>query len=281
MQVKCPKCRFRYDVPVTPGAKELACVCQRCGTPFTYVMTEEEQQSVHQEAVSGVGGGSASNAHNQPSASSGGSNNTVSSYGGSNGEGNTSSSNPAGGYNGGSNGQRPYGMGQGRGGVQAPLVPPRRKGGCMRNCFVIFLVILAIIAFTVRTCVFDHSFTSDDLQDDDTEMTIDGQNSSDMSRISDDSPFAGINAEKAPKWLEGNWAVTTRNGSITITIRGNKIAESSNGQHSSGTFIYERGKLHCDFRDGEDNVRRVDEQNHRIDAGDGAWMHKTDYSDER
>ena len=46
-------------------------MCQRCGTPFTYVMTEEEQQSVHQEAVSGVGGGSASNAHNQPSASSG------------------------------------------------------------------------------------------------------------------------------------------------------------------------------------------------------------------
>lgn len=283
MQVKCPKCRFRYDVPVTPGAKELACVCQRCGLPFTYVMTEEEQQSVHQEVVSAVGGGSAASYNNTPqSVSSGGSNSQqpISSYGGTHGEGNAPSSSPAGGYNGGANSQRPYGMGQGRGGAQAPLIPPRRKGGCMRNCFVIFLVILAIVAFTVRMCLSDRSYTSDDIQDDDTEMTLGDQNSSEMNRISD-NPFAGINAEKAPKWLEGNWAVTTRNGSITITIRGNKIAESSNGQHSSGTFIYERGKLHCDFRDGEDNVRRVDEQNHRIDAGDGAWMHKTDYSDER
>ena len=281
MQVKCPKCRFRYDVPVTPGVKELACVCQRCGTPFTYVMTEEEQQSAHQESVSAVGGSSASSNSNTSSSSQGGlpqgGTNTQqpSSQGGA--QGGLPQGGQVAGY---SNTGRPMGMGQGRGGAQVPLIPPRRKGGCMRNCFVIFLVILAIAAFAVRTCISDRSYTSDDLEDE-TEMTQDEQNSGEMSRISSDSPFAGINAEKAPKWLEGNWAVTTRNGSITITIRGNKIAESSNGQHSSGTFIYERGKLHCDFRDGEDNVRKVDEQNHRIDAGDGAWMHKTDYSDER
>ena len=41
MEVKCPKCRFKYDTAVAPGITELACVCPRCGTPFSYVVTEE------------------------------------------------------------------------------------------------------------------------------------------------------------------------------------------------------------------------------------------------
>lgn len=39
MEVKCPKCRYRYDTPVASGENEVACVCPRCGVPFTLSMT--------------------------------------------------------------------------------------------------------------------------------------------------------------------------------------------------------------------------------------------------
>ena len=42
MQVKCPKCRFRYDTPVAAGITEIACVCPRCGTPFAHTITDDD-----------------------------------------------------------------------------------------------------------------------------------------------------------------------------------------------------------------------------------------------
>ncbi|MBR5656240.1 MAG: hypothetical protein IKW98_06100 [Prevotella sp.] len=278
MQVKCPKCRFRYDVPVTPGAKELACVCQRCGTPFTYVMSEEEQESVHQQANAPVGdivgslqhkssnaqqstsspmGGGQEGAYQRPSA------NTQ--------QPTTSNQRPT---------SNPYrtNYGSGQGGV---VMPPRRKNGCMRNCFVIFLVLLTIAVFAVRMCISDRSYTSDDL-DEETEIVdneLISSNGRDQVEVKEGpDPFA---SDKAPKWLQGNWSVTTPHGVITTTIRGKHIVETSNGQSSHGTFYYKRGELRCDFGDGEESVRKVDESKQRIDAGEGAWMHKTDFSDER
>lgn len=44
MKVKCPKCRLRFEVPITHGVKELSCVCERCGTPFTYEILEENDE---------------------------------------------------------------------------------------------------------------------------------------------------------------------------------------------------------------------------------------------
>ena len=52
MIVKCPKCRFKYEAPVTPGAKEISCVCSRCGYPFSFVVPEDVQNEVHQESTS-------------------------------------------------------------------------------------------------------------------------------------------------------------------------------------------------------------------------------------
>lgn len=40
MLVKCPKCRYRFDVKALPGTKELMCVCDRCGQPFAYTVPE-------------------------------------------------------------------------------------------------------------------------------------------------------------------------------------------------------------------------------------------------
>ena len=51
MIVKCPKCRLRFEMPVTHGIKELSCVCERCGTPFTYEIPEEDHEDSSQTSI--------------------------------------------------------------------------------------------------------------------------------------------------------------------------------------------------------------------------------------
>lgn len=51
MKVKCPKCRLRFEVPITHGVKELSCVCERCGTPFTYEIPEENDEDNSQTSI--------------------------------------------------------------------------------------------------------------------------------------------------------------------------------------------------------------------------------------
>ena len=36
MEIKCPKCRYKFEETIAPGINEKACVCPRCGTPFIY-----------------------------------------------------------------------------------------------------------------------------------------------------------------------------------------------------------------------------------------------------
>ena len=52
MEIKCPKCRFRYDTPVSSGMTEVACVCPRCGTPFTYAVSDDS--CTEQKAAEGA-----------------------------------------------------------------------------------------------------------------------------------------------------------------------------------------------------------------------------------
>ena len=47
MQVKCPKCRLRYETNIPFGMTEVSCVCPRCGTPFTHLVdSQQEEDSV-------------------------------------------------------------------------------------------------------------------------------------------------------------------------------------------------------------------------------------------
>lgn len=55
MKVKCPKCRLKFDVPTAIGVNEVQCNCPRCGTPFTYSVSdgdsEQENNASRSEAV--------------------------------------------------------------------------------------------------------------------------------------------------------------------------------------------------------------------------------------
>ena len=95
--------------------------------------------------------------------------------------------------------------------------------------------------------------------------------------IDEADEFQEVAPEKAPDWIEGSWVVDSEEGMIRITIHGNHIAEASGGETSHGTFYYEKGCLFCDFGKGEVEVRKLDLENERIDAGDGMWMEKREF----
>ena len=50
MEIKCPKCRFKYNEDVESGITEKACVCPRCGTPFLFKTNDAETGSNRQDA---------------------------------------------------------------------------------------------------------------------------------------------------------------------------------------------------------------------------------------
>lgn len=44
MEIKCPKCRFRFEEDIPDFTNEHSCVCPRCGTPFAYTRTESANE---------------------------------------------------------------------------------------------------------------------------------------------------------------------------------------------------------------------------------------------
>ena len=246
MQVKCPKCRFRYDTPVAAGITEIACVCPRCGTPFAHTITDDDlSQPSSDSLASGDGAaqtGRADGMHaihtadgtpQHPNVSTSQPLNVETSE-----HPNVSSSDqwikhtiPAG---------KPQ---QGRG-----------RRGCLRNCLIVFLLMFVVLVFAVRNCFGDRSYKQAMLEDYD--------------------PFIVEGAEPEPDWLQGSWRVETPEGVIVITIRGRQIVEETGGETSKGVFYYKKGKLYCDFGDGEQSTLQLNMKKRCIDAGDGMLMEK-------
>ena len=86
--------------------------------------------------------------------------------------------------------------------------------------------------------------------------------------------LGNASAETPPRWLEGTWKVKTDYGEIRLVIRGNQISETIGGFVSQGTFYYHHHCLYCDFGDGETFIYRLDMREHRVDAGENVLMQK-------
>ena len=257
MEVKCPKCRFRYDTPVGAGITEIACVCPRCGTPFTHTISEEDLAAA--DAAS----------QPQPDAAAVGSPAATGAA--------ASASTEAVAASAGAAAPLPQRDAQEEGKpwikhtIPAENQPQKKRRGCLRNCLIVFLLAFVALVFAVRNCFGDRSYKQ--------AMLEQGINQSldefgDGSVVRDADEFVEIHPEPIPEWLEGTWRVETEYGVITITIHGNKIAEESGGEISRGTFYYKEGRLFCDFGDGELAVRRLNMKRKCIDAGDGMLMEK-------
>ena len=280
MEIKCPKCRFRYDMVAAPGMKALACVCPRCGMPFTFMVSEEDmtestQASEVQEVTAcddGVRSSMKSAAIPQSSPSKASSVDvshsniskptTVDILN----RPNVAPINPS------------YHI------VNRGIMPPLdnnkiqpHKWTCLRSCLFIFVLILFLIVFLIHTCSQKNSYTSNDI--DNGPVIVNSCDSiAHVASSSEDTSkdeFEEVHPERAPEWIQGSWSVHTAYGLITITIRGNHIAETEDGETSYGTYYYQDHNLHCDFQHGSVMIFKLDEKNQRIDAGKGLLMDKT------
>ncbi len=276
MQVKCPKCRFRYDITAPSGMTEIACVCPRCGQPFTYLMDDaadqqtepstSNQDAVVEESTSDV---PAAQTDTPTDTSAVGATRTTAKRSAASSENlswqrmNTSRDNAV---------RKNHSPMTGNGNEQN-----QKRGGFFRSCFFLFFVILLVLVLTVRSCwksARTDRLDSSSLADDNTEYRLDQEHDVSSSHAEVD-PFEEIHPGKAPSWIQGTWTYGTDYGVIKLTINDKKITESIGDETVSGTFYYENRRLVCDFGDPNNiTIYRLDTERQQIDAGNGMLMEK-------
>lgn len=276
MQVKCPKCRFRYDITAPSGMTEIVCVCPRCGLPFTYLMENaaDERPEPSPSGKDAAGGGATGDALAARAGTSTGTHAA--------GEVGYSTESPAGSPEN-LSWQRADARPDRPAGAYRPTVSGtfnkqnRKRRRPFRSCLFLFLIILLLLALAVRSCrklartsrLDDPALTDYPpyYRHDKTHDAPDSQ--------ADADPFEETHPGKAPSWIQGTWTYETEYGVIKLTVNGKKITESIGGKTVSGTFRYENRRLVCDFGD-PDNITfyRLDTDRQQIDAGDGMLMEK-------
>lgn len=285
MNVKCPKCRFRFDVPASPGITEVQCNCPRCGIPFTYTADDEGAATAGQGEAPG-------SMPAEPMTADGGLRQAATEHG---------APNPVssqGGYV--PSAAAPTTTDHGFASVPPP-VPPRaghisqpslrtapdgplgapytsqpmanrpRHRGCLRYILVFAACIVVGVIFLINQCA---SSTSYDAQ----AVGLAEPDAAQASAAESTVPTPSYNEQeppgKAPSWIQGNWHVDTDYGGISLKIYGDNIAETSGGETSFGHYRYQNHRLYCNFGDGEVFVYRLVEETQQIDAGNGILMRK-------
>lgn len=256
MEVKCPKCRFRYVTDTSIGLTEIACACPRCGTPFVYVISTNDDKAPLASEVLAESNKKLEEVQNSHISSEQELQRTLV-------DDNTSieSSNS-------------YNVSHEMVSSHIPLstspINRQLKKKPKYYIYIALFLILVIVVYAIRTCnrrvYYDEKVNVEGV-----EVVSSRDSSSVSSNYSDDHSIS----TSIPNWLLGNWSVHTDYGVITLRISDGKIAETSGGRTSYGTFIYETGRLVCNFGDGQNMYYKVNEANRSIDAGNGMWMSKS------
>lgn len=271
MNVKCPKCRYRFDTPASPGMTELQCNCPRCGIPFTYTVDDEQAANDHltDQTESAEQTSSMEQSTHNPSNSP-----SQPDHVGSPNHSYTRKESPV--HSKTLRSNTPSGLPNrtSQHGTRPPLLTQgvQTGKGCLKFTLIVAAAIILFIVFLVRQCR-DKSYTAEDvtmseIKDSEGEMGI------------TDSPAPTLNKhvqhEEAPAWIQGNWHVDTDYGGISLKIHGNQIAETSGGETTYGSYTYQNPYLYCDFGDNNIFVYRLVEETKQIDAGTGILMNKLD-----
>lgn len=243
ISVKCPKCRLVFDVEVPAGAMTVDCVCPRCGMPFEHTLRKEEDSEPDEILVSLKAQPVQQEQAQMP----------------------IGQEQPIG---------APFGLGPNFHQPTPEEIMKRRRDtrrGCIKLLIYGAIAFVIIVMFTLRGCWKDRKYRENVVVISDTPTDVLRPSAVPNDRV----PGRHTDAEKAPEWIQGTWYVKTDFGEIYITIRGNKIAETTGGDATAyGTFYYTYSKLNCDFGDGKTFVYYLDEENELIDAGDGLLMKK-------
>lgn len=246
IEVKCPKCRFRFETELHRGATEITTVCPRCGFPFSPVLDKDVIQEALtqpedvQETVSNI-----VSVENQEHT-----NEDVKAVQ-KHDESNAIALQKQSVYT-----------------AKAPQLRPNRIELLPKNYatrplnekdgkgkvigVVAFVLVLMLgILYLFKGFIFGENtslFTEEpkyinDLQYDSLQVMSDKVYSS----VADTVGFEGITPQKAPSWIQGTWRATTDYGVIVLKIKENTIIESIEDLSSEGTFFYNDDVLYCTF----------------------------------
>lgn len=271
MDIKCPKCRYRFAIPISPGMTELQCNCPRCGIPFTYTIDNDPKASElpspytvelnttdTKDHVTRVPYGDMRPEEGEHRSDTSDDEPVLSS----DGDDKRSAISPVDGDTPSSSYRR-----------QSVLHSTQQSNsgcGCVKLLFIAATMLMLVITLVVYQCG-DRSYTADD-------VTLGQTNSHNKERSEADGVAPAFNrhakSEKPPKWIQGTWYVKTDYGEIYLIIYGRKIAETSGGETSYGRFKYQNHYLYCNFGDNNIFVYRLVEETKQIDAGKGLLMRK-------
>lgn len=284
MEVKCPRCRFRFEMPATPGETVLQCFCPRCGHPFSYdlsaTQTSPEAPIAPRDSCNSV---EVTPPPISPHREEGGTTDDDLGKHLDEARANLSLQKE-------SDGTIFNNCREGREGIfasgstpQRAVMPPapEKKHGCFRRFLLLMAGLAAAVFLMVRYCDSEKHYSAHDVN------VTDGSHPHDASGLTvatqGNDEYADSLAEdetssdeKLPSWVEGSWHADTEFGSIDVTIDGNTISETDEGETCKGTFRYRRNILYCDFGDGQTYEYRLDPDSRRIDAGQGIYMSKAD-----
>ncbi len=281
MIVKCPKCRFHFDVPAWPGATQLQCNCARCGTPFTYTIADEETlkstdgkqdaaiKNVHETGDAHPVAGTAAPARNvEEPQSTVGTTTPPPYYGRKDAYATPATELP--------NATPPLSPAQataGEGSANWTRTTAKAHRGCLTKGVVTIAIAFVAIIIALLQCDAEKSYTAET----GTNVLSPSENRDQLEAVNTESHYdASAKHEEAPKWIQGNWRVDTDFGGIGVKIKGRYLVETSGGETISGRFKYQNNTLFVDFGEREPAVYRLDEERHRIDAGSGLWMEKVE-----
>lgn len=258
MQVKCPKCRFRFEATIPSGMTEVGCVCPRCGTPFAQLVPNEPADPQSPPPTDTI-----------PAHLSAPHRNTDADH---------PSSQPTEPLTWQQTAQpKPSAAPSAPNKMPHSQPPFTETIGCLKWFLILSVAAITIILFGVRGC-FQPSKSKHihetSVATPTAEYSSADDNAPETEPIQVD-PFEEIHPGEAPSWIQGTWTFATDYGDIKLTIQDKKITESVGDETVSGTFYYENRRLYCDFGDPDNiTIYRLDMKRQQIDAGNGMLMTK-------
>ena len=263
VEVKCPKCRYRFLAQAVAGETALACVCERCGTPFTFQLSApavpppippsakasapEDAQRTIPDAAPKV---------------------TPPPY--------TPTPPPIPHEHGGTIAAVATRQQDRKDFEAAALHPDRKVGGCAKGCIIVFVVVLLLVGVGMYRLI--HFFSSDSQYEESPTVTAVAATHTSPTTADEEEgekdDFVEMR-EEPPSWLQGMWHGKAPYGDISMSIDvENKMLSITVGsrQPKSGSFYYEQGKLHCEYKDGSQKTYIVDNDKRCVVTGDGVEL---------
>lgn len=247
MEIKCPKCRYKFVDDVPSGLNEYSCVCPRCGTPFTVSLDNVEVESfprndtepvkVQEEVTPAI-------VNRKP-------------------DYRTSVEQP--------NPRRKLNIAEGRMEFTSRHRTGSKNDRNLRRLVIAFIVSIvpsAILAlFVLSRCIGTQDVSTF------TEVTTDKILETDTSSVYTNSPVNAY-SQPVPQWVKGEWTGEAQFFSIILVIDDTKITEICGARKARGTYQYDNGRLYCKFPENTAYTYLVNEDTHTITAGEGLILHK-------